>query len=230
MAAFLNLINFGTAIRQVFLSYIIRCANPIKRSIVCIGQGQSNGSIYQWSSYTFSSKGRNNCTSTSCCSSPASSHFQNIFSVDICICWKSYGSSSSSSVSWTRSCICKNLRHISLEATCQGDPLSSLSSSNIVLISRQCHSRQNTNNRHHDHQFNQGKALLHCALHRKLLSLWMKLTSSIEQVACQRIPTYQPRGIANFGCKRAWNVIFCMTCIKRHNTFVIHWISATSHA
>jgi hypothetical protein len=31
----------------------------------------------------------------------------------------------------------------------------------VILISRQSHSSQNTNNRHNDHQFDQGKTLLH---------------------------------------------------------------------
>ncbi|SDD08577.1 hypothetical protein SAMN05192589_104251 [Paracidovorax valerianellae] len=38
----------------------------------------------------------------------------------------------------------------------------------VILISRQSHSSQNTDNRHNDHQFNQGKTLLQIALHISL--------------------------------------------------------------
>ncbi len=39
----------------------------------------------------------------------------------------------------------------------------------VILICRQSHSSQNTNNRHNDHQFDQGETLLDRTLHNKLL-------------------------------------------------------------
>ncbi len=41
--------------------------------------------------------------------------------------------------------------------------------SGVILISRQRHSSQNTDNRHNDHQFNQGKTFLHLSFHVFLL-------------------------------------------------------------
>lgn len=40
---------------------------------------------------------------------------------------------------------------------------------NVILISRQGNSRQNTNNSHHDHQFDEGETFLQIAFHKKLL-------------------------------------------------------------
>jgi len=36
----------------------------------------------------------------------------------------------------------------------------------VILISRQSYRRQNTNNRHHNHQFDQGKTLLGTLFHK----------------------------------------------------------------
>ncbi len=41
----------------------------------------------------------------------------------------------------------------------------------VVLISRESHGSQNTDDRNHDHQFDQGKTLLHGTLHKFLLGV-----------------------------------------------------------
>jgi len=69
------------------------------------------------------------------------------------------------------SCIFSNSK---LGCRCQNHTLAYTRTNCVILISRQSHSRQNTDNRHNDHQFDQGKTLLHIAcdgttVHTKLL-------------------------------------------------------------
>lgn len=60
------------------------------------------------------------------------------------------------------------LRHSELSRSSQGKSFRHSSANCVVLISRQCHSSQNTNDRHNDHQFDQGKTLLQIAFHKIL--------------------------------------------------------------
>ncbi len=57
----------------------------------------------------------------------------------------------------------------SLRCSSQRQAFCHLRSNCVILISRQSHGRQNTNDRHHDHQFDQGETLLQIRLHSKLL-------------------------------------------------------------
>lgn len=47
----------------------------------------------------------------------------------------------------------------------------------VVLISGECHSRQNTDDRYNDHQFDECKTLLQIALHKKLLGGRLQLNN-----------------------------------------------------
>ncbi len=57
------------------------------------------------------------------------------------------------------------LRNCSLSRSRQADTISYLRPHRVILISRQSHSSQNTDNRHNDHQFDQGETLLHSTQH-----------------------------------------------------------------
>ncbi len=54
-----------------------------------------------------------------------------------------------------------NVRHLDFQTTRQTQTFSHLSAFNIILISRQRYSCQNTHNRYHDHQFDEREALMH---------------------------------------------------------------------
>src|SRR5690554_4772287 len=53
------------------------------------------------------------------------------------------------------------LRYCCFCCCCKADGFSHFCTCSVILISRQCYSRQNTNNRHNDHQFNQGETFLY---------------------------------------------------------------------
>lgn len=62
-------------------------------------------------------------------------------------------------------------RQLSFCRFCQAQSFSNARPNRVILISRQSHSRQNADNGHHDHQFDQGEPLLCKTLHTFLLGV-----------------------------------------------------------
>lgn len=118
------------------------------------------------------------------------SNFTSIISYScrtICPSYSEIRSFRSSSISWIASIGGVVLSNSCLCSSHQGYSFSSLSTRRIVLVGRNSHSRQNPDNRHHDHQLDQGKTLLHLCFHVLLLANGRGLVDlrRIRQSPCQ---------------------------------------------
>lgn len=74
------------------------------------------------------------------------------------------------SQSYSATC-CEGVSYRKFRRSSQSQPLGHTSTDCVVLVRGQSHSSQDTNNRHHDHQFDQGKTFLQGTLHKSLLGV-----------------------------------------------------------
>gem|GEM_PF-2645970 len=101
------------------------------------------------------------------------------------------------------SALCQHIGNIELCRRSADQAFGDTRTNGVVLISRQCHGSQNTDDRHDDHQFDQGKALLQITLHKYSKESVKKEKPAedffrfpeVQQVACQqglrsRTPTF----------------------------------------
>ncbi len=61
----------------------------------------------------------------------------------------------------------KCFAHQPFHSRTSNNSLRNLGTYRVVLVRGQCHGSQDTDDRHHDHQFDQGKTLLEKSLHEK---------------------------------------------------------------
>src|SRR5690606_12310477 len=99
----------------------------------------------------------------------------------------------------------ERLANQALRRRCSNNRLGDLGPCGVVLISRQRDSRQNTDNRNHDHQLDKGKTFLHLSFHFSTpFVLWIAvgLSTSKQKVCQQTAPTL--RALQDLGFLRGW--------------------------
>ena len=69
-----------------------------------------------------------------------------------------------------------------------------LGADGVVLISRQCHGSQDTDDGHDDHQFDQGKTFLHC-FHFNFLQVWLEKPLETLRLVRRRTPCLFAPGV-----------------------------------